>query len=94
MKQVYYTREKHKECIEEMCELTGIKATLYFCLNNAYKYAYRAGLKTKNKTADMVKMRWYLDWCRERSCNLSALDELVFVMRYKRVVKAIQELIK
>lgn len=94
MKQVYYTREKHKECIDEMSELTGIKATLYFCLNNAYKYAYRAGLKTKNKTADMEKMDWYLKWCKANSCYLNNLDEFVFNIRYKRVVAAINELIR
>lgn len=94
MKQVYYTREKHKECIIEMVELTGIKATLYFCLNNAYKYAYRAGLKTKNKTADMEKMQWYLEQCKEHSHELNTIDEYVFNMRYKRVVKAINELIR
>lgn len=94
MKQVYYTREKHKECIEEMCELTGIKATLYFCLNNAYKYAYRAGLKTKNKTADMEKMKWYLDWCKDNSLELNPLDKFVFTMRYERVVNAINELLR
>lgn len=77
-----------------MCELTGIKATLYFCLNNAYKYAYRAGLKTKNKTADMEKMQWYLTWCKEHSYNLNSVDAYVFNMRYKRVVKAINDLIR
>lgn len=94
MKQVYYTREKHKECIDEMCELTGVNATLYFCLNNAYKYAYRAGLKTKNKTDDLEKMQWYLNWCKENSFCLNTLDAYLFDMRYKRVVNEIAELIK
>ena len=57
----YYTKEKHKECITEMCDLFGDYAVYNFCVCNAYKYAYRAGLKENNPAIqDYEKIKWYL----------------------------------
>ena len=58
---MYYTKNKHKECITEMCEEFGDYAVYCFCLCNAYKYAYRAGLKEGNPAVkDYEKLQWYL----------------------------------
>lgn len=32
-----------------------------FCLGNAIKYIWRAGLKTEDPIEDLRKARWYLD---------------------------------
>jgi len=32
-----------------------------FCLGNAVKYIWRAGLKSDDATEDLRKARWYLD---------------------------------
>lgn len=57
----YYTKEKHKECITEMRDLFGDYAVYHFCVCNAYKYAYRAGLKENNPALmDYEKIKWYL----------------------------------
>lgn len=57
----YYTKEKHKECITEMCDTFGDYAVYCFCVCNAYKYAYRAGLKEGNPALqDYEKIKWYL----------------------------------
>lgn len=32
-----------------------------FCLGNAIKYIWRAGLKSTNRTEDLKKARWYLE---------------------------------
>lgn len=57
----YYTKEKHKECITEMCDNFGDYAVYCFCICNAYKYAYRAGLKENNPAIqEYEKIKWYL----------------------------------
>lgn len=59
----YYTKAKHKECIIEMREIYGDFAVFCFCILNAYKYNYRAGLKAGNSAeSDCNKARWYLDY--------------------------------
>lgn len=60
--QKYYTKGKHKECIQEMQDLTDVYTVCDFCLMNMYKYAYRAGLKTKNKESDLDKIAWYKEY--------------------------------
>jgi len=42
------------ECIE-------ITEHMGFCLGNATKYIWRAGLKTDNPIEDLKKARWYID---------------------------------
>lgn len=59
----YYSKKDRKECIIEMREIYGDYAVLCFCLLNAYKYNYRAGLKSGNTAeSDFNKARWYLDY--------------------------------
>lgn len=68
---IYYTKARHKECIEEMCEIYGDYAVFCFCILNAYKYNYRAGLKNGNTAEqDFEKAKWYLNYASGlRSCN-------------------------
>lgn len=42
------------ECIE-------ITEHMGFCLGNAIKYIWRAGLKSANAIQDLEKARWYID---------------------------------
>lgn len=59
----YYTKAKHKECITEMREIYGDYAVYCFCILNAYKYQYRAGLKSGNTAeSDISKAIWYLNY--------------------------------
>ena len=58
-----------KECIEVMLELYGIQAVINFCELNAFKYKWRAGLKTGESTeVDLKKAQWYADY-RENLIN-------------------------
>ena len=62
----YYTKAKHKECIIEMREMFGDFAVFCFCLCNAYKYLYRAGLKQNNPAPqDYEKSQWYVKYARD-----------------------------
>jgi len=42
------------ECIE-------VTEHMNFCLGNAIKYIWRAGLKTENPTEDLRKAAWYIN---------------------------------
>lgn len=58
-----------KECIEVMLELYGIQAVINFCELNAFKYRWRAGLKTgESAEVDLKKAQWYADY-RENLIN-------------------------
>lgn len=58
-----------KECIEVMLELYGIQAVINFCELNAFKYKWRAGLKTSESAeVDLKKAQWYADY-RENLIN-------------------------
>ncbi len=47
------------ECIDVMQEAIGYRATMDFCLCNAFKYLYRQ--RKKGDLEDLKKARWYLD---------------------------------
>lgn len=51
------------ECIEEMILIFGKKATMTFCLLNAWKYRRRAIYK--NGEEDMKKSHWYINKYKE-----------------------------
>lgn len=69
----HYNASGRKECIVEMVEKYGFVVTATFCLMNAYKYFYRAGLKDGNYKQDVEKAIWYFKWVSERidynDCN-------------------------
>ena len=47
------------ECIDVMLETQGVKATMGFCICNAFKYLYRH--RNKNQIEDVKKAIWYLN---------------------------------
>ena len=47
------------ECIDAMIMTFGAKRTAEYCVQNAYKYAWR--YKYKNGLEDLKKAEWYLD---------------------------------
>ena len=59
----HYNIPGRKECIEEMKEKYGAEITIIFCLTNAYKYLYRAGLKEGNPLEqDINKAKKYYEF--------------------------------
>lgn len=54
---VHYNRPGQKECIVQMEEKFGLKATSWFCLLNWFKYMYRYSLKDGKQ--DLDKAEWY-----------------------------------
>ena len=56
----YYNRKNAIECIEEMELIYGPEAVMWFCILNAHKYRYRAGLKN-NGYEDLEKSDWYMN---------------------------------
>ena len=50
----YTSHPSGVECIE-------IAEHMGFCLGNALKYIWRAGLKADDAVQDLEKARWYLD---------------------------------
>lgn len=64
------TADTYRETVEHPPHYTahpsGIEAIqvtehMNFCLGNAVKYIWRAGLKGKDPIEDLKKARWYLD---------------------------------
>lgn len=83
--QKYYTKEKHKECIEEMEEITDIYTVCDFCLMNMYKYSYRAGLKTKNKDIDLDKISWYSEYACKCIDKMNVFKKYIYKKKYNSV---------
>ena len=54
----HYVKEGHCECIQEMLDKHGAMPVFWFCILNAEKYEYRAGLKGDAET-DLKKALWY-----------------------------------
>lgn len=59
-----------KECIELMREEFGDDAVFNFCICNAYKYRFRAGLKEGNPSEqDLAKAKWYEEYAKKINKN-------------------------
>lgn len=91
--QRYYTKGKHKECIEEMRDLTDVYTVCDFCLMNMYKYSYRAGLKTKNKESDLDKIAWYKEYAHKCIDKMNMFKMRSYRRKYKKVLKACADLL-
>lgn len=66
----HYNIAGKRECIEAMKEDYGELITTIFCLTNAYKYLYRAGMKEGNSQAqDIAKAKWYYYYQKELIVN-------------------------
>ena len=52
-----------KEYIDLMVEKYGLRATINFCILNAFKYIFRCGKKEGNPDyQELNKAEWYLNW--------------------------------
>lgn len=60
----HYNREGAIECIDEMELIYGPEPVMWFCLLNAHKYRYRAGLKNDG-FQDLEKSDWYMKKYKE-----------------------------
>lgn len=60
----HYNREGAIECIDEMELIYGPESVMWFCLLNAHKYRYRAGLKNDG-FQDLEKSDWYMKKYKE-----------------------------
>lgn len=67
------------ECIDAMVMTFGAKRTAEYCVQNAYKYAWRH--KYKNILEDLKKAEWYLDkfdelvtWCETKFSADGAIE--------------------
>ena len=57
-----------KECIDLMIEKYGLRATIDFCILNAFKYIFRYGRKEGNPDyQELNKAEWYLKWADEHN---------------------------
>lgn len=72
----HYKRDGAMECIDEMLIVFGKEAVINFCLCNAYKYRYRAGLKD-NKEEDLAKSDWYIKKAAELKSS-KEVDEVTY----------------
>ena len=89
----YYTKAKHKECIAEMSDCFGDFAVYCFCICNAYKYAYRAGLKENNPAIqDYTKLKWYKDYAT-KLFKRHGLNPF-YVYLYRKIDKAIRKAVE
>lgn len=71
----HYCAEGRKECIVEMVEKYGFRATASFALLSAYKYLYRAGSKADNpEEQDEKKAEFYLNWVTENALRYYGED--------------------
>lgn len=92
----HYVREGRKECIQEMIEKHGEIPVFWFCILNAEKYEYRAGLKGDAET-DLKKAEWYRDYADKliagsaTKCNMARV-RVVPVEFYLRLKKKLEEL--
>lgn len=60
----HYKRSGAMECIDEMVITFGAEATINFCLCNAWKYRYRAGMKG-DAEEDLKKSDWYIQKAKQ-----------------------------
>lgn len=57
-----------KECIDLMIEKYSLRATIDFCILNAFKYIFRCGRKEGNPDyQELNKAEWYLKWADEHN---------------------------
>lgn len=81
----HYQKEGHKECIEEMIEMYGARAVWCFCICNAHKYEYRAGLKG-DAEEDLKKAQWYRDYAEKLEKESAAVLLLSALFNKEREV--------
>lgn len=79
----HYNLPGKKECIEQMLEDYGSQVVYVFCMTNAYKYLYRAGLKEDNpEVQDISKAKWYARYAKSVEENVIFSQQLLKLASY------------
>ena len=79
----HYNVDGRKECIVEIEEKYGKYILVVFCLTNAYKYLYRAGLKPDNpEQQDLDKARFYFNYIRNCNSEVCRMGKRVSQLYY------------
>lgn len=69
-----------KECIDLMQEKYGLRATIDFCILNAFKYIFRCGKKEGNPDyQELNKAEWYLNWADKHNV-FSDIDTMANIL--------------
>lgn len=90
----HYAKEGRKECIVEMVEKYGEVPVYWFCMLNAYKYEYRAGLKGDAET-DLQKAEWYRNYAyklMDEAATKCCKAKCVPVECYNKLKEELEEL--
>lgn len=90
----HYEGHTSIECIDAMILTFGAKRTAEYCVQNAYKYAWRH--KYKNKLEDLKKAEWYLNefddlatWCETKFSAEGAIEK-----KYLEIGQVLRGMIK
>lgn len=75
-----------KECIDLMKEKYGLRATINFCILNAFKYIFRCGKKEGNPDyQELNKAEWYLNWA-DKHIVFSDIESLANILELKNKI--------
>lgn len=74
-----------KECIDLMVEKYGLRATIDFCILNAFKYIFRCGKKEGNPNyQELNKAEWYLNWAYKH--KVSDIETLTNILELRNKI--------
>ena len=90
----HYKERTSIECIDAMIMTFGAKRTAEYCVQNAYKYAWRH--KYKNRLEDLKKAEWYLDKFDElvNRCEKKSTADGVVEKRYIEIGIKLRDMVK
>lgn len=90
----HYKERTSIECIDAMIMTFGTKRTAEYCVQNAYKYAWRH--KYKNGLEDLKKAEWYLDKFEElvNRCETKFIADGVVEKRYIEIGITLSDIVK
>ena len=75
-----------KECIDRMVEKYGLRATINFCILNAFKYIFRCGKKENNPDyQELNKAEWYLNWADKHNV-FSDIETLIDILELQNKI--------
>lgn len=75
-----------KECIDLMLEKYGLRATIDFCILNAFKYIFRCGKKEGNPDyQELNKAEWYLNWADNHNV-FSDIDTITNILELQNKI--------
>lgn len=90
----HYKERTSIECIDAMIMTFGAKRTAEYCVQNAYKYAWRH--KFKNRLEDLKKAEWYLEKFGElvTRCETDFTADGVVEERYIEIATTLRCMVK